>query len=604
MRCRHTLLVVIFWCMTVSSIVGRRNNYFMTVASAFAPTALSPSTAYTTKSGMQAITAKTSPRTVLHSTNKNDDSINHGGSMKKQPHIVILGGGFGGINTALTLPTLPWSSDYSSTMSQPPKITLIDKSERFVFLPLLYELCVEDASLDEVVPTFTSLLDGGGGGIESVLSIIPELAGALAGFVIPRTITDQLFGKKDTDDDGDTNAALSFIQAKVEGIDVNNQQVVITKFSSDDNDGGGEIEYIDYDALVIATGSEISLDSIPGASKYALPFYTVEQALELKRRLALLDTHLKYSTNNNDSPINIVIVGGGYGGVELALNLVDRFGGTQNTNNNVNVSLVHRGKQVLEYATEHNRRMGIDRLASAGVKVMTTTSVVEILPPEKHDGKEMLPLVQQNQCIVQLSSAEGDEVTSLPTTLLLWTAGATPTSDRNMGIRNSILPRDSMGRILTSSTLNVPEYPNVFAIGDCSRPTKVPYPGTAQVAIQQATVASWNVFATLTATTNNNRRVGGGDDYEERGTTSPKLLPFKFISLGEMMTLGSEDATISTLGGNVELSGPVASWLRRWIYAVRMPTPRQALTAAVDGTGWKLARGAARRRKSKPVEWK
>ena len=607
MRCRHTLLVVIFWCTTVSSIVGRRNN-FMTVASAFAPTALSPSTAYTTKSGMQAITAKTSPRTVLHSTNKkNDDSTNHAGSTmnKKQPHIVILGGGFGGINTALTLPTLPWSSDYSSSMSLPPKITLIDKSERFVFLPLLYELCVEDASLDEVAPTFTSLLDDGAtaggataGGIESVLSIIPELAGALAGFVIPQTITDQFLGKKDTNDD-DTNAALSFIQAKVEGIDVNNQQVVITKYSSDDDADG--IEYIDYDALVIATGSEISLDSIPGASEYALPFYTVEQALELKRRLAVLDTHLKYSTgNNNDSPINIVVVGGGYGGVELALNLVDRFGGAKNTNN-VNVSLVHRGKQVLEYATEHNRRMGIDRLASAGVKVMTTTSVVEILPPETHNGKDM-SLVQQNQCIVQLSNAEGDEVTSLPTTLLLWTAGATPTSDRNMGIRNSILPRDSMGRILTSSTLNVPEYPNVFAIGDCSRPTKVPYPGTAQVAIQQATVASWNVFATLTATTNKNRPVSG-DDNEERGTI-PKLLPFKFINLGEMMTLGSEDATISTLGGNVELSGPVASWLRRWIYAVRMPTPRQALTAAVDGTGRKLVRGAARRRKSKAVEWK
>jgi NADH dehydrogenase len=163
-----------------------------------------------------------------------------------------------------------------------------------------------------------------------------------------------------------------------------------------------------------------------------------------------------------------------------------------------------------------------------------------------------------------------------------------------MGIRNSILPRDAMGRILTSSTLNVPEYPNIFAIGDCSRPRKVPYPGTAQVAMQQATVASWNVFATLTT---NNRRIGGGDD--ERGI--PKLLPFNFISLGEMMTLGSEDATISTLGGNVELSGPVASWLRRLIYAVRMPTPRQALTAAVDGTGRKLARGARRR---KSVEWK
>lgn len=45
---------------------------------------------------------------VLHSTGNN--AGDEKGS--KQPHIVILGGGFGGINTALTLPTLPWS-EYS-----------------------------------------------------------------------------------------------------------------------------------------------------------------------------------------------------------------------------------------------------------------------------------------------------------------------------------------------------------------------------------------------------------------------------------------------------------------------------------------------------------
>ncbi|KAL7458622.1 hypothetical protein ACHAWC_010219 [Mediolabrus comicus] len=100
----------------------------------------------------------------------------------EQPHIVILGGGFGGINSALTLPTLPWSDSAIK-----PKITLIDKSERFVFLPLLYELCVDDASIDEVAPTFKSLLSGVGGGKAtattnplSVLSAgLPDLSDAI-----------------------------------------------------------------------------------------------------------------------------------------------------------------------------------------------------------------------------------------------------------------------------------------------------------------------------------------------------------------------------------------------------------------------------------------
>jgi len=118
----------------------------------------------------------------------------------------------------------------------------------------LFELCVDDASLDEVAPTFRSLLDGAG--IEPALLVIPDLAGALAGFVIPRILTEKIFamGK---DEDNDKNE-VSFLQARVEGIDVDNQQVVITKLSDDCG-----IEYIEYDALVIATGSEISLDSIP-----------------------------------------------------------------------------------------------------------------------------------------------------------------------------------------------------------------------------------------------------------------------------------------------------------------------------------------------------
>ena len=467
-----------------------------------------------------------------------------------QPHIVILGGGFGGINTALTLASLPWAKNKRRSSSEPihPKITLIDKSERFVFLPLLYELCVEDASLDEVAPTFQSLLDG-----------VPN------------------------------NEQLSFLQAQVEGIDVNNQHVIITK--SDNS----VVETIPYDALVVATGAEISLDSIPGASEFGLPFYTIEQALELKRRLTLLDNYL---SENSEQSANIVVVGGGYSGVELALNLVGRFR-LSATNNNINVTLVHRGNQVLEYATEFNRKTGLERLKSAGVHVMTNKSVVEVLPHEGHGGETVPSPLEEQQCILKLCENSKDkkldtiiEDTLLPAALLLWTAGATPTSDRNRGIRNSVLPRDIMGRILTSSSLNVPKYPNVFAVGDCGRPTKVPYPATAQVAIQQATVAAVNVYTTL---------VQNGGEYKE----SKLLRPFNYLNLGEALTLGSDDAAISTLGGNVELSGPTASWIRRWLYAVRMPTPKQGLVAAVDGTGRKLARGAvrSRRSKSKHIDW-
>ena len=551
--------------------------------------ALSAASAFTTPKTITRYPTTQKTSSALQLTNNNETTY------MQQPHIVILGGGFGGINTALTLPTLPWgTTDSRGRQTMQPKITLIDKSERFVFLPLLYELCVDDASINEVAPTFKSLLDNGSSSSSGLpsLSGLPDLSQTLKLFSRQKDDADADAPSSSSDGDRKNDGCdVSFLQAQVEGIDVDTQQVIVSS-----NGDGDRIESIDYDALVIATGAEISLDAIPGAGEYALPFYTVDQAFELKRRLALLDKYLDENKDKTKEPINIVVVGGGYAGVELATNLVDRFGPSAK-DGDVTVSLIHRGEQVLEYATEHNRKAGLDRMKDVGVNIMTSTSVVEVLPPEEDDSDDTPSPLKKDQCILKVNTKSDDDDTSeelLPTTFLLWTAGATPTSIQNKGIRNSILPRDAMGRILTSPTLNVPEYPNVFAIGDCSRPKKVPYPGTAQVAIQQATVASWNVFAKLTY---GSKVVSG----EQRS----KLLPFKFLNLGEMMTLGTDDATISTLGGLVELSGPAASWLRRWIYAVRMPTPQQGIVAAVDATGRKLARGAVnrRRRKSKPVDW-
>jgi NADH dehydrogenase len=541
------------------------------------------------------------PKTAVYNARSSAaDDGDDASTAHHQPHIVIVGGGFGGINSALTLPTLPWSdaavaqqrdSGKATAMTSiKPKITLIDKSERFVFLPLLYELCVDDASIDEVAPTFKSLLSGVGTNRLSTLSGLPDLSDAL-----------QLLSGTSNNGDETTEGRceVSFLQAQVEGIDANNNQVVVSRSAYFDGNGS-IIETIDYDALIISTGAEISCNAVPGASKFALPFYTVEQCFELKRRLALIDNYLekKYPNDQTEKETSVVVVGGGYAGVELALNLVDRLG------SNVQVTLVHRGKHVLEYATDHNRNVGEERLESAGVNVMTSTSVDEVTPWDGPDSDNINENLQKQRCIVKLSTTNGPsgyeserKVIQLPTTLLLWTAGSTPTSVRNTGIRNSVLPRDSMGRIVTSPTLNVLDYPNIFAIGDCSRPKQVPYPATAQVAMQMATVASWNVYATLVNTY--------VKKYCDREQDPVKLLPFSYLNLGEMMTLGTNDATISTLGG-IELSGPAASWLRRLVYAVRMPTPGQGFLAAVDGSRRKLVRGAfgSVRRKSKPVDWK
>lgn len=141
--------------------------------------------------------------------------------------ICILGGGFGGLYTALRLSQLPWES------TQKPEIVLVDQSDRFLFSPLLYELLTGELQTWEIAPPFEELLQGTG---------------------------------------------VRFYQGVVSGIDIEQQQVNIQD--------GPEIP---YDRLVLALGGETPLDLVPGATSYAYPFRTISDVYRLEERLRFLE---------------------------------------------------------------------------------------------------------------------------------------------------------------------------------------------------------------------------------------------------------------------------------------------------------------------------
>jgi NADH dehydrogenase len=74
-------------------------------------------------------------------------------------------------------------------------------------------------------------------------------------------------------------------------------------------------------------------------------------------------------------------------------------------------------------------------------------------------------------------------------------------------------------------------------------------PSTAQAAFQQADFAAWNIWASL---------------------TGRPLLPWRYYYLGEMITLGTDNATFTGLG--LKLDGPLAYLTRRLAYLYRLPT--------------------------------
>ena len=151
-----------------------------------------------------------------------------GRKVSRNPKVCVVGGGFGGLYTALRLSTLVWPGNSK------PEITLVDQRDRFVFKPLLYELLTEELELDEVAPRFVDVLSRSGVRFQQ----------GKVGEILPRG-----------EEDGEGKVRL---------------------------EGGAEI---DYDYLVVAFGSGTRLDNVEGAEENAMPFCNLEDAIGLKEYL-------------------------------------------------------------------------------------------------------------------------------------------------------------------------------------------------------------------------------------------------------------------------------------------------------------------------------
>lgn len=385
--------------------------------------------------------------------------------MPQQPaRICILGGGFGGLYTALRLSQLPW------TKAEKPEIVLVDQRDRFVFSPFLYELLTGELQSWEVAPPYEELLEGTG---------------------------------------------IRFCQKEAASIDVESKQVAL-------QDG----EVLTYDRLALAMGGETPLDLVPGAAEHALPFRTITDAYQLEEKLRQLE----------ESPrdkIRIAIVGAGYSGVELACKLADRLG------DRVRLRLVEQGDQILRSSPTHNRDAADKALTKRGVWLDLETTVDSIAEDT-------------------ISLSYKGAVDSIPVDLVLWTVGTRV----NEVVKNLPLKQNQRGQLITTPTLQVVDSPEVFALGDladCKDADGQQVPATAQAAFQQSDYAGWNIWASL---------------------TNRPLLPFRYQYLGEMMTLGENNATLTGMG--IQLDGTIAHIARRIAYLNRMPTLRHQIRVGLN----------------------
>jgi NADH:ubiquinone reductase (non-electrogenic) len=373
--------------------------------------------------------------------------------------ICILGGGFGGLYTALRLDQLPWNG------AEKPEITLIDQRDRFVFAPLLYELVTGEMQSWEIAPPYEELLAGTG---------------------------------------------IRFKQTAATEIDVEAKRVQLETG-----------ETLTYERLVLAVGGETPMDFVPGAADYAIPFRTIADAYRLQERLRQLE-------ESDADKIRIAIVGAGYSGVELACKLADRIG------DHARIRIIEQTDQILRSSPTHNREAATAALEERGVFLDLETTVENVTADS----------------IALLYKGTTD---TIPVDIVLWTIG---TRVANV-IHNLPLKQNQRGQLLTTPTLQTIEHPEIFALGDladCKDADGQQVPPTAQAAFQQSDYVGWNIWASL---------------------THRPLLPFRYQYLGEMMTLGMNEATLTGLG--IQLEGPLASVVRRIAYLNRMPTLRHQI---------------------------
>jgi NADH dehydrogenase len=402
--------------------------------------------------------------------------------------ILILGGGFGGVYTALTLEKLLKAELDRGEI----ELGLVNRDNYIVFQPML----------PEVISGSIGLLD--------TITPIRRLC--------PRT---------------------NLYTRMIESVDLARKRVIAAAGF------GSQQLYLEYDHLVVALGNVTSFAGQPGLAEHALPFKYLGDALVLRNHAihVLEEADIERDADCRRSLLTFVVAGGGFSGVEAVAELNDFVRAAAKSFRNVRpddirVILLHAGPLILPELPESLAAFAQRLLMKRGVELRLGTRL--------HGATADAALLVGGERI-----ATRTLVSTVP-------SGPNPLV--------AALPcKKDRGRIVTDRYLEVPEYPGVWAVGDCALGidgmTGQPSPPTAQHATREARCVAANIVATLR----------GG---QKRA--------FAFKALGKMGALGHRSAVAEILG--VKLSGFVAWWLWRTIYLMKLPGLDRKIRVAVDWT--------------------
>jgi selenide,water dikinase len=244
-------------------------------------------------------------------------------------------------------------------------------------------------------------------------------------------------------------AQAKFYQDQAIGLDIENNQVLCKNNPP-----------VSFDYLSIDIGSSPKIDHISGAKDYAIPVKPVANFL------SYWNDFLETIQTNLNTPVSIGIVGGGAGGVEVALNIQTKLK-QLGKNNHLEIHLFHRDNILL---SNHNQWVS-QRLE----KILRERKINLHL-------SEKVVKIESNTIICK----SGLKVKCSP---IFWVTQASPQS----WIKESGLTTDENGFILVKDTLQSLSHPHIFAAGDIATMKNYPRPKAGVFAVRQGKPLSENL---------------------------------------------------------------------------------------------------------------
>ena len=299
-------------------------------------------------------------------------------------------------------------------------------------------------------------------------------------------------------------------------------------------------EILKFDHLVVALGSVTADFGIPGVNEHTLGMKTVHEALAIRAEIMRRFEDLCRFEDN--TRFSIAVVGGGPTGVEMAGAIAELIRGPlksdqANAAAHIQVSLIEAGPRLLPpFAPSLSAKTKKD-LEKLGVKVLLNTPV---------------KAVEHRKIILNDNS-------SIPAEITVWAAGVKG-SDAMAQLSLPILNN----RLAVEPTMQVKNYPNIWALGDIAGALGKdgrPLPMVAPVAIQQGKFIAKQIA---------------------RVVENKPLKVFKYLDKGSMATIGRNKAVVQVKG--LKISGPIAWLIWLWLHLFYLLGGRNKIGTMADWT--------------------